>query len=202
MNIQLAVIKGTNILKSRSIQTAQLDAEILMAKVLGSNREYIILNNNKVIEDKHNQEAKDNQKVHKNNKEKKPNPEPSARQSNVTTSNISPKIWETSFPCFQWKEIKQLNMENGKYIYSYVNKNGIVQMEVPKDTGYIREDGRIIFPEKQILDMIYPNKESKTFQITNKIVKEKIPIQQTASNETNSAESFDDHILLNMSSYY
>ena len=136
------------------------------------------------------------------NKEKKPNPEPSARQSNVTTSNISPKMWETSFPCFQWKEIKQLNMENGKYIYSYVNKNGIVQMEPPKDTGYIREDGRIIFPEKQMLDMIYPNKESKTFQITNKIVKEKIPIQQTASNETNSTESFDDHILLNMSSYY
>ena len=52
MNIQLAVIKGTNILKSRFIQTAQLDAEILMAKVLGANREYIILNNNKVLEDK------------------------------------------------------------------------------------------------------------------------------------------------------
>ncbi|MDC0234534.1 peptide chain release factor N(5)-glutamine methyltransferase [Candidatus Pelagibacter sp.] len=51
MNIQLAIAKGTNILKSRSIQTARLDAEILMAKVLGANREYIILNNNKGLED-------------------------------------------------------------------------------------------------------------------------------------------------------
>ena len=51
MNIHSAIIKGTNILKSRSIQTAQLDAEILMAKVLGANREYIILNNNKGLED-------------------------------------------------------------------------------------------------------------------------------------------------------
>jgi len=52
MNIQSAVIKGTDILKSNSIQTAQLDAEILMAKVLGANREYIILNNNKDLENK------------------------------------------------------------------------------------------------------------------------------------------------------
>jgi len=51
MNIQSAVIKGTNILKSKSIKTAQLDAEILMARVLGANREYIILNNNKKLED-------------------------------------------------------------------------------------------------------------------------------------------------------
>ena len=51
MNIQSAVTKGTNILKSKSIKTAQLDAEILMAKVLGANREYIILNNNKYLED-------------------------------------------------------------------------------------------------------------------------------------------------------
>ena len=50
MNIQSAVINGTNILKSRSIQTAKLDAEILMAKVLGTNRKYIILNNNKDLE--------------------------------------------------------------------------------------------------------------------------------------------------------
>ena len=44
MNIQSAVIEGTNILKNSYIQTAQLDTEILMAKVLGSNREYVILN--------------------------------------------------------------------------------------------------------------------------------------------------------------
>jgi release factor glutamine methyltransferase len=47
MNIQSAIIEGTNILKNSYIQTAQLDTEILMAKVLGSNREYIILNNYK-----------------------------------------------------------------------------------------------------------------------------------------------------------
>ena len=52
MNIQSAVIEGTNILKSRSIQTAQLDAEILMAKVLETNRKYIILNYNKDLKDK------------------------------------------------------------------------------------------------------------------------------------------------------
>jgi len=47
MNIQLAVKQATNILKSNYIKTAQLDTEILMAKVLGSNREYVILNNHK-----------------------------------------------------------------------------------------------------------------------------------------------------------
>ena len=50
MNIQSALIDGTNILKERYIQTAQLDTEILMAEVLGKNREYIILNNNKNLE--------------------------------------------------------------------------------------------------------------------------------------------------------
>ena len=52
MNIQSAVIEGINILKVRSIQTAQLDAEILMAKALGVNRDYVILNNYKNLEDK------------------------------------------------------------------------------------------------------------------------------------------------------
>jgi len=47
MNIQSAVIEGTNILKNRYIKTAQLDAEILIAKVLDSSRENIILNNHK-----------------------------------------------------------------------------------------------------------------------------------------------------------
>ena len=47
MQIQSAVIEGTNILKNSYIKTAQLDSEILLAKVLGSNREYIILNNHK-----------------------------------------------------------------------------------------------------------------------------------------------------------
>ena len=50
MNIQLAIIKGTRILKDKYIQTAQLDTEILMAKALGKDRKYIILNNNENIE--------------------------------------------------------------------------------------------------------------------------------------------------------
>ena len=51
MNIQSAVIQGTNILKSRHIQTAQLDTEILIAKALGKDRKYIILNNNKDLQE-------------------------------------------------------------------------------------------------------------------------------------------------------
>ena len=49
MNIQLAIIEGTNILQGKHIQSAQLDAEILMAKALGKDRKYIILNNNEDI---------------------------------------------------------------------------------------------------------------------------------------------------------
>ena len=49
MNIQSAVIQGTNILRDKSIISAQLDTEILMAKALNKNREYIILNYNKVL---------------------------------------------------------------------------------------------------------------------------------------------------------
>jgi len=49
MNIQSAVIEGANVLKDKSILSAQLDTEILMAKALGKNREYIILNNDKVL---------------------------------------------------------------------------------------------------------------------------------------------------------
>ena len=51
MNIQSAIIQGTNILKSRHIQTAQLDTEILIAKALGKDRKYIILNNNKDLQE-------------------------------------------------------------------------------------------------------------------------------------------------------
>jgi len=49
MNIHSAVIEGTNILKDKSILSAQLDTEILMAKALNKNREYIILNHDKVL---------------------------------------------------------------------------------------------------------------------------------------------------------
>jgi release factor glutamine methyltransferase len=49
MNIQSAVIEGTSVLKNKSILSAQLDTEILMAKALNKNREYIILNHDKVL---------------------------------------------------------------------------------------------------------------------------------------------------------
>ena len=49
MNIQSALTEGLNILKNKSILSAKLDSEILMAKALGKKREYIILNNDKII---------------------------------------------------------------------------------------------------------------------------------------------------------
>ena len=52
MNIQLAIQQGTNILTGKRINTAKLDAEILMAKTLKKDRKFIILNNNKDLEDK------------------------------------------------------------------------------------------------------------------------------------------------------
>ena len=50
MNIQSAITEGTSVLKNKSILSAQLDAEILMAKALGKSREYIILNHNQVLD--------------------------------------------------------------------------------------------------------------------------------------------------------
>ncbi|MDA8711916.1 peptide chain release factor N(5)-glutamine methyltransferase [Candidatus Pelagibacter bacterium] len=49
MNILSAVTEGTSVLKNKSIISAQLDTEILMAKALGKSREYIILNHDKVL---------------------------------------------------------------------------------------------------------------------------------------------------------
>jgi release factor glutamine methyltransferase len=49
MNIQLAITEGISVLKNKSILSAQLDTEILMAKALGKSREYIILNHDKVL---------------------------------------------------------------------------------------------------------------------------------------------------------
>ena len=49
MKIQSAIIEGTDILKDKFILSAQLDTEILMAKALDKNREYIILNHDKVL---------------------------------------------------------------------------------------------------------------------------------------------------------
>jgi release factor glutamine methyltransferase len=44
MKIQSAIIEGTNILKDNYIKTAILDTEILMAKALGKDRRYVLLN--------------------------------------------------------------------------------------------------------------------------------------------------------------
>ena len=52
MNIQSAIKEGINILKSKYIETAQLDSEILMAKAIGQDRKYIILNNHKNLKEK------------------------------------------------------------------------------------------------------------------------------------------------------
>ena len=52
MNIQLAIQHGTKILTDKRINTAKLDAEILMAKTLKKDREYIILNSKEDLDDK------------------------------------------------------------------------------------------------------------------------------------------------------
>jgi len=45
MNIQSAITEGTRVLKNNYISTAQLDSEIIMMKVIGKDKKYIILNN-------------------------------------------------------------------------------------------------------------------------------------------------------------
>ena len=52
MNINSAIIEGTNILKKNFIKSAFLDAEILMAKVLNEDKEYLLLNYKKELNKK------------------------------------------------------------------------------------------------------------------------------------------------------
>ena len=52
MNIHTAINEGTKILKDSSILSADLDLEILLAKVLKKDRKYILLNSFKKISDK------------------------------------------------------------------------------------------------------------------------------------------------------
>ena len=52
MNIHSAVMEGANILKRKNIKSALLDSEILMAKAIGKDRKYLILNNSKNLKDK------------------------------------------------------------------------------------------------------------------------------------------------------
>ena len=49
MNINLAIMEGAKILKNSFISTAYLDSEILMAKAINKNRDYILLNPKKII---------------------------------------------------------------------------------------------------------------------------------------------------------
>ena len=44
MNINLAINRGSKILKNKSIPSFQLDSEILMAKTINKDRDYILLN--------------------------------------------------------------------------------------------------------------------------------------------------------------
>ncbi len=52
MNIRTAINEGTKVLKDKYIQTAKLDTEILMAKAIKKDRKYIIINNDKNLEEK------------------------------------------------------------------------------------------------------------------------------------------------------
>ena len=52
MNIQSAIRKGANILKDKSINSAKLDSEILLASVIDKDRKYLILNNDQIIKEK------------------------------------------------------------------------------------------------------------------------------------------------------
>ena len=52
MNIQSAITEGTDILKGKSVNSAQLDSEILLASAIAQDRKYIILNNDQNIKEK------------------------------------------------------------------------------------------------------------------------------------------------------
>ena len=52
MNIHSAIIEGAIILKDKSIKSAKLDSEILLASVIDKDRKYLILNNGQNIKEK------------------------------------------------------------------------------------------------------------------------------------------------------
>ena len=49
MNINTAIIRGSNILKNKLISSSKLDAEILMAKAINKDRNFILINSNNPI---------------------------------------------------------------------------------------------------------------------------------------------------------
>ena len=52
MNIYTAISTGTKILKDNSIISANIDSELILAKVLNKDRKYILLNSLEKISDK------------------------------------------------------------------------------------------------------------------------------------------------------
>ncbi len=52
MNINLAISKGSKILRNKFISSSQLDSEILMAKTINKDRNYILLNPNNLLSKK------------------------------------------------------------------------------------------------------------------------------------------------------
>ena len=52
MNISSAIKKGSKILKKNLIPNSHLDSEILMAKTINKNRNYILLNSNNILDKK------------------------------------------------------------------------------------------------------------------------------------------------------
>ena len=50
MNISNAITQGTKILKNNLIMTANIDAEILMAKAINKDRKYVLLNSNQQVD--------------------------------------------------------------------------------------------------------------------------------------------------------
>ena len=52
MNINLAVSQGIKILRKKHIPNAQLDSEILLAKIINKDRNYLLLNSNNILNKK------------------------------------------------------------------------------------------------------------------------------------------------------
>ena len=52
MKIQSAILEGANILKNKSINSAKLDSEILLASAIDKDRKYLILNNDQNVKEK------------------------------------------------------------------------------------------------------------------------------------------------------
>ena len=50
MNISSAIIEGAKALKEKSILTANLDSEILMAKAINKDKKYILLNHSRTLQ--------------------------------------------------------------------------------------------------------------------------------------------------------